>query len=603
MAARLAHRGPDEEGEFLSDDGRCAIGFRRLSVIDPVSSHQPMSSPDGGTTVAFNGEIYNFQSLRQQLSRQGAEFRTAGDTEVLLHLYRSFDLQMLDHLEGMFAFALYDAVRGRLLLARDRLGQKPLWYALLEDRIVFTSEAKALLIHPLIGRQMDEAAITSYCTIGYIPAPASAWKAIRKVPPAHRIVVDEDFACQRYWEPAIAAITRLQPEAQEVVRETVSETVKSLMVADVPLGALLSGGIDSSIVAAIMARAAGRAGGVRTFTAGFEDADYDERPAARIVADHCRTEHTELLVSIKADGLVDAIVDLYDEPFGDSSALPTWQICRATRQYVTVALVGDGGDEVFAGYDRYRALWAAGRMAPAGFLLSRLLATVLGPFAAHDERNRARRFVRFTDCLTEPFARQYFNYRSLFTPQDLPRLFTEEFASRVDLDGPFQWFCDLYEEGNLEEEVQRAQRHDMLTYLPDDLLVKTDIASMASSLELRAPLLERRVVDLGLSLPTELKLNWRRGKAILRQAFKDMLPRETLSRPKRGFAVPLDKWLRGELLQDLRETLLDGALYRHGIFRREAIAGLINDHFARRGDHRHRLWALLVLAKWLSRQG
>jgi asparagine synthase (glutamine-hydrolysing) len=357
MAARLIHRGPDEEGAFLSADGRCAIGFRRLAVIDPAGSHQPMTSDDGLLTVAFNGEIYNFQQLRQELAAAGAQFRTAGDTEVLLHLYRRHGAEMLRHLDGMFAVVLYDARNGQLLLARDRLGEKPLWYAALPDRIVFASEAKAVLAHGRVGRNIDLTAITHYLTVGYVPSPASAYSMISKLPPACRMVVNERVGPVRvYWQPRHVELPASRGELRELVRTRVASAVASRMVADVPLGALLSGGVDSSIVVAAMARAAGAAGGVRTFTAGFEDAAFDERRAARAVARHCRTDHTELLVRPAAAEALDAIVAMYDEPFGDSSALPTWLICRQARQHVTVALTGDGGDEVFGGYDRYRAL-------------------------------------------------------------------------------------------------------------------------------------------------------------------------------------------------------------------------------------------------------
>ena len=604
MARRLAHRGPDESAGFLSADGRCAIGFRRLAVIDVAGSHQPMSLPDGSVTVACNGEIYNFRDLRRELAAQGAVFHTAGDTEVLLHLYRRDGDEMLRHLVGMFAFALYDAPRRRLLLARDRLGQKPLWYARLADRVVFASEAKALLAHPNLEPRADETSITSYVTMGYIPAPASAWQGVLKLLPAHKMVLDNDLRGPTpYWSPRAVPLPTTPDARRQLVCEALSEAVAARMVSDVPLGALLSGGMDSAIVVALMCRAAGRAGGVRTFTAGFDDPLFDERRDARRVAEHCGTDHTELLVHLDPSGIVDDVLDRHDEPFGDSSALPTFLICREAGRHVTVALAGDGGDEVFGGYDRYRAVWLAERMGPAGYLAARLASHALRLVAPLEERHPLRRFIRFADALPHPPAVQYFMHRRLFGPAELERLLTDDFLSRVDVEAPAGWFCDLYESAEFDEEVPYAQRHDMMTYLPDDILVKTDIASMASSLELRAPLLDHRVVNLGLSLPAAEKVDRRQGKLILRQAFSDMLPPEVFRQPKRGFGVPLAAWLRGELLGTLRETLLDEGLARRGIFRREALAGLINDHVSRRCDHRHRLWALLVLARWLARQG
>lgn len=610
MAARLAHRGPDEESSYFSPDGRCAIGFRRLAVIDVKGSRQPMSTPDGAATVAFNGEIYNFRQLRDELAcgdhaHPPVVFRTSGDTEVLLHLYSRDGQEMLGRLDGMFALAIYDSARGQLLLARDRLGEKPLWYAVLADRVVFASEAKALLVHPGVDKSIRQDGIVSYLTIGYVPAPESIWSGICKVPPACRLMVsDRCGEPVRYWQPTVRKLEGKRGDIVARVRQEVIASVQGRMTADVPLGALLSGGLDSSIVTAIMSRAVGKAGGVRTFTAGFAAAEFDERPAARLVARHCGTEHTELEIPPAAGPeMLDRIVDLYDEPFGDSSAIPTYLICQAARRHVTVALAGDGGDEVFGGYDRYRAIQAAAKVRPAMYLLVRAAAGVARPWASHDERDKLRRFLRFADALSYPIATQYLMYRRLFGPEDLARLLTADFAERADLERPSNWFCELYESGedDLDGEFGMAQRHDLMTYLPDDLLVKTDIASMAVSLELRSPMLQDKLVDLGLSLPVGMKSARGRGKAVLREAFADMLPAEIMRRPKRGFGVPLDDWLRTDLQGVLRDKLFAPAMASKSPFRPEAIAGLVNDHLTGRGDHRHRLWALLVLARWLEK--
>jgi asparagine synthase (glutamine-hydrolysing) len=603
MAQAVAHRGPDDRGEFLSPDGRCAIAFHRLAVIDPEGSHQPMTSASGGATVAFNGEIYNFRDLRAALRAEGAAFTTAGDTEVLPHLYEAVGPEMLPRLDGMFALAIYDQPNGSLLLARDRLGQKPLWYAVLADRIVFASEAPALLRHPAVPRRLDRGAIVLYASIGYVPAPRTIWQGVRKLPPGSRLVVtDAPAEPVPYWRVPDAPPAPAPADAARQVRAELAAAVRARMYADVPLGALLSGGLDSAIVVALMCEAAGRTGGVRTFTAGFEDEAYDERDSARRAAETLRTEHTEILVRPAPAQALDDLVRIYGEPFADSSALPTWLICRAARRHVTVALSGDGGDEAFGGYDRYRALHLADTMRPATYLATRLAAGIVRPLAPKQERSRLRRLVRFAESLPYPAAVQYFMHRRLFGPEDLVRLFSAEFAAEEDLDAPARWFCDLYEDGEFADEVAYAQRHDLLTYLPDDLLVKTDIASMAASLEVRSPFLDHRVVSLGLSLPVESKLAGGRGKAILREAFADVLPAETLRGPKRGFGVPLGRWLRGELSGVLRETLLDPWLDRQGLFRREALAGLMNDHLSGREDHGHRLWALLVFARWLAMQ-
>ncbi len=602
MAESLVHRGPDEAGSFLSPDGRCAIGFRRLAIIDPAGSQQPMTTPDGARTVAFNGEIYNFPQLRAELTGRGVAFSTKGDTEVLLHLPSDDPATMLNQLDGMFAIALYDAAESTLLLARDRFGQKPLWYSYLPDRIVFASEPRGVLAHPLINGHINIRSIQNYLSMGYVPGHCSAWRDIHKLRPGNYLRVASTPAQPvSYWQLTPQDVQADERDLVANVRSLVSSAVEARMVSDVPLGAMLSGGLDSAIITAVMSQSAGRTGGIRTFTAGFADQAYDERCGAAAVAKHCNTDHTELLIQPDPLAALDMIVDMYDEPFGDSSALPTHLICRAARQHVTVALTGDGGDEVFGGYDRYRAMQIAENLSPLKYTGLRFAAALARPFAPHRERNRLRRLIRFADALHLPPAVQYFQYRNLFGSGDIERLLTDNTLSELDLDAPLSWFCDLFDAEDLPDEASRAQYHDLHTYLPDDLLVKSDIASMACSLELRAPLLDHRVVQLGLSLPMSLKIGRRQGKLILRKAFADMLPSEALSAPKRGFGIPLASWLRNELRTTLIETLGDPGFLGRGIFRPEAILGLVDEHLHRRADHSHRLWALLVLARWLDK--
>ena len=629
MVGCLDHRGPDEQGSFRSDDGRCAIGFRRLSVIDPPLSHQPMVAPDGSAVVAFNGEIYNFRALREELSAAGYNFTTRGDTEVLLALWRRDGEAMLEKIGGMFAFAVYDARCRRLFLARDRLGEKPLWYAELSDRIIFASEAKALLVHPRVGCEVEVGAVAFYLSLGYIPAPMSIWRGIAKLPPAHYMTVtDSPAKLRRYWRLPEKPSSISIDDAVERVRETLSEAVQRRMVADVPIGSLLSGGIDSSIVTALMCRSAGAAGGVKTFTAGFAQSEFDERPFAAEVARHLGTEHRELLIGpsdFDSPALLDSLVAQYDEPFADSSALPAYLICRAAREHVTVALTGDGGDEAFGGYDRYRAMRLAETMRPGTWLLTKAAAGLARLIAPNDERSRLRRLVRFAQGMNMPPAMQYFTYRRLFSPEQLQYIMERDFAAEAGINRPQEWFCNLYEQGTpsrdlpagrqgtlrlgdpqgeFDDEIAYAQRHDLLTYLPDDLLVKADIASMAHSLELRSPMLDHEVVSLGLSLPVDCKVRGRRGKAILRDAFATLLPREVFTRRKRGFGAPIHDWLRNELRGMLRETLLEpaaGGLVGRGWMARPALERMIDDHLAGQADHRHRLWALLWLGKWMGK--
>ncbi len=603
MAATLTHRGPDEQGNFLSSDNRCAIGFRRLSVIDPPASHQPMTDPKGKVTIAFNGEIYNFRKLRQELAVDGWQFRSAGDTEVVLALYCKLGPQMFHRLDGMFAVVIYDENAGRLVIGRDRLGQKPIWYAPLDDRLIFASEAKAILAGASVAAQINPDAITDYMTLGYVPSPKSIWAGLKKLEPGSIAVIEgPGFQSKRYWTPSVVDLPADPAEQLELVRTKVARAVEARMVSDVPLGALLSGGLDSAIVVALMAKFAGQTGGVKTFTAGFADPQYDERQLARLVAKHYRTEHTEVEIKVNAVSATEDVLKMYDEPFADSSAIATHLICKAARQSVTVALAGDGGDEVFGGYDRYRALLISQTMGNASYLATKIAASLARPFARGTERSRLRRLIRFADALPYPYSQQYFMHRSLFSTSDLTQLFSDEFAQKVNLNNPSERFMELYEASEFESEVPRAQMHDLLTYLPDDLLVKTDIASMAASLELRSPFLDHDLVNLGLSLPVDMKVSTKRGKLILRQVFADILPAEIIAAPKRGFGLPLARWLREDLQPMLKDVLLGPELRREGIFRTESLAGLINDHVGSRNDHSHRLWALLILGRWLINQ-
>lgn len=638
MASVLAHRGPDQEGSFLCQGGRCAIGFRRLAVLDPPRAGQPMTSADGKWTIAFNGEAYNYPALRDRLAGDGVALRTTGDTEAVVELAARLGQRALGEIRGMFALALYRHQPAGLLLARDRLGQKPLFYALLDDRVLFASQPRSLLLHPKLGASCSQEAITYYLTIGYIPSPLSLYPQIKKLSPGHLLWAQTDgkLGIEPWWTldsiiPAwergdgLAAGQGGQPDSpggqagggsdgrgdgragrdpacdRELlagVRDELQRAVTDELASDVPLGILLSGGLDSTILASLACRSAGRAGGIRTFTAGFADSLYDERPAARDTAAALGTDHTELEIEpLTAEGL-DELIAIFDEPFADASAAASWLICRQARRHVTVALGGEGGDEVFAGYDRYRAMAMSLEMGPARYAAVKLAAFLARPWAGRDLRSRPDRLVRFADGLGLVPAEQYLHYRRLFSPADLSRLLQPGAAEGLELAGPSRWFCDLYERPEVDDEVLRCQLCDLATYLGDDLLVKSDTASMAASLELRAPMLDERVVELGLALPRRLKIAGRRGKQALRLAFAELLPAHVLAGPKRGFGLPLAGWLRGPLRQVLLDSLMDPSMAR--LFQPEALAGLINDHLSGRFDHAQRLWALLVLGRWMG---
>ncbi len=611
----LVHRGPDERGLDSDPAGRWAMAFRRLGIFDIPHSHQPMQLAIGSAmiTLVFNGEIFNYAQLRRELINQGATFHTEGDTEVVLQLYAREGMAMLDRLIGPFAIAIADSREGgKLILARDRMGQKPLWYAASDTAVHFASEPKALPQALTAGAQPNKDALTTYLTTGYISSNLSIWSGVSKLPPGCVMEISSTVGqAVGWWRPSAIDLPLDRAERVAQVRTTVMDAVADRLIADpgVSMGVLLSGGLDSAIMAAAMARRA--SGPVRAFTAGFEANDYDERTQARAIADELGCEHTELLIQPDLSNVCDRIAELYDEPFADSSALATDLICQAAGKHVTVALCGDGGDEVFAGYDRYRAMQWAGRMSPITYAGVRVLGRLVSPFAPHRQRSRRRRLVRFADGLPYPPAMQYLRYRQLFSADDLGRLLADEYlhTQQPDLWAPTRWFCDLYEDqaeraGETfpsQDEALVAQLDDIATYLPDDLLVKADIASMGNSLVLRSPLLDHRVVELALSLPLEDRIARRRfrpggvGKAILREAFADALPESVLRGPKRGFGIPLAAWLRGPLRDEMCDRLMGASFLEAGIFRPESIVGLINDHLSRRDDHSHRLWALMIL--------
>jgi asparagine synthase (glutamine-hydrolysing) len=592
MRARIRHRGPDDGSTDAF--GACVLGHQRLRVVDLEQGFQPVASESGDVGAVFNGELYNFPELRRELAAAGHEVRGSGDTPVLPHLYEQHGTAFVERLEGMFALALWDAPRGRLVLARDRLGKKPLVWTRLEDgTLAFASELKALLALPGIRREPDLAALDAYLALGYVPGERTGLQGIRRLPPGHLLVAEGDAVrVERYWRPAVEQEELGDGEWLERARETVTAAVRARLVADVPLGALLSGGIDSAIVVALMAQASSEP--VRTFTAGFADASYDERRYARAVAERWGTRHTEVVLEPDAAATIPRLAAAFDEPLGDEAALPLYLICEAARREVTVALVGDGGDESFAGYERYAAMGLAERVpAPAAAAGARLLRSL--PGGRRERRGATFRAARFLEAAATPAGERYGALMEVFPLPMRAGLWAAD--ARAEL-GP------LVSPGLLlgrpeAPGVAGLQLLDLDTYLPGDLLPKADIASMAHSLELRSPLLDRRVVELGLSLPGRLKLNGREGKQALRRAFADELPPLVAERGKRGFALPLAAWFRGELRSLAGDLLLDERSRNRGWLRPEAVEALLTEHAEGRADHGHRLWTLTMLELWL----
>jgi asparagine synthase (glutamine-hydrolysing) len=597
MVAMLVHRGPDQGSVIL--DGACGLGNRRLAILDlSPDGALPMRSPDGRLIVAYNGEIYNHPQLRHQLEAEGLRYRTGSDTETLLKLYRRGGTQMMRSLRGMFAFALWDRDAQKLLVARDRMGEKPLYYYTDGHMFAFASEIKALLAHPAVPREsaLDAHHLALYLAYGYIPAPETAFKGIRALLPGHLIELEPggEVTPRPYWEPPKPIGAEDVSPAREREKcgslgETLGEAVRQSLISDVPLGAFLSGGLDSSLIVALMRRHSNAA--IRTFSIGFEgDASFDETRYANRVAQHLNTEHTAFTVRPQALDLLPTLVWHHDQPFGDSSAIPTYLVSKLTRSYVTVALTGDGGDELFAGYERFYAMQLIARLGVVPrsvWGLAARAAERLGEGTSYyNPIKRARRFIRGAAL---PPSLAYFDFIRLFDPAlttDLNPAFDDDAGAH------FVAVC-----GGEQSDLPGLLDVNMRTYLPDDLLIKTDRSSMAASLETRAPMLDHWLVEMTATIPLNLKLKGSTTKYLLKELANDLLPADIVHRPKHGFGVPLGAWLRKDAAQ-VRETLLSPEAQARGLFRVSAVERLIDDHVSGRRDHGQRLWTLLTLEWW-----
>ncbi len=609
MTDVLRHRGPDGEGTELfawqARPGRdalpgVALGHRRLSIIDLAAGRQPMANEDGSVWVVFNGEIYNFADLRRRLEGAGHCFRTRCDTEVLVHLYEDEGPGMFRHLVGMFALAIWDARNGQLLLARDRLGQKPLVYRHEPGRLLFASELKSLLEVPGVSREIDPQSLDEYLTYQYVPHPRTIFRGIAKLPPGCYAVYRRDRLDVRpYWQPDFEQEDdRPAKDYAAELRELLTASVEIRLRSDVPLGAFLSGGIDSTIIVGLMQQLAAEP--VRTFSIGFPVAEYDETSYARAAAERFDTIHQEFQVEPKAVEILQRLVWHYDEPFADSSAIPTWYVSELTRQHVTVALTGDGGDELFAGYQRYRAVSLANHF-------DRLPAAVRGILAggywqhlpsSPRQKSTVRRWKRFAEVLAQPPMRRYLDWISIFNEGRRGGLYTDEFVASLPGVDPAEFIESAFRRIGRRDPVTATSLADLVTYLPCDLMTKVDIASMAHGLECRQPFLDHRVVELAARMPRHLKYRYGQGKRILKEVFADLLPPAILRRKKMGFGVPLDHWFRDELKDFARDVLLDDRTQQRGYFRPEVVAAMLDAHQQGQFDHSPRLWALLVLELW-----
>jgi len=595
MCDSIRHRGPDDEGYFV--EGGVGLGMRRLSIIDVAAGHQPIANEDGTVVVVFNGEIYNFAALRLTLESRGHRFSTKSDTECLVHLYEDEGDDFVRHLRGMFAFALWDRKRERLLLGRDRVGKKPLFYRLTPDGIAFASEMKALVQDRTFVREVDPLALHDYLTLQYVPAPQSILKGVRKLSPAHVLTwqsgkVDE----KRYWRLSYADKSGLDETAVvEELSERIIEAVGIRLVGERPIGAFLSGGVDSSVVVAAMAQQS--SGAVKTFSIGFDDARFDERSYARLVADRFGTEHHEFVVTPSAAALLPTLAWHYDEPFADASAIPTYYVARLTSEHVTVALNGDGGDESFGGYDRYVANAYASRL-PIPPVLRRLarLAGHRLPLRG-DARSASRRASSALAYLGVEPSDRYAHMMSYFRRDEKSLLYTDDMRAATAERDTYDILTNASSSCDSDGIVDRMLCTDVETYLPGDLLVKVDIATMANSLEARSPFLDHTLMEFAASLPAQMKVSGRVGKRVLKSVARQWLPADVIDRPKMGFGVPIARWLREDLRELVHDSLTDETARARGYFEPKTVKALIASHEAGNNEST-RLWALLQFELW-----
>ena len=603
MTDTMVHRGPDDEGFFIGP--YVGLGQRRLSIIDlRREATAPLCNEDATVWVVFNGEIYNFMELRVELERVGHRFRTNTDTEVIVHLYEEYGDDCVAHMNGMFAFAIWDMNRNRLFAGRDRLGKKPFYYTNNGSALIFASTIPAIRIDPSVSVSVSDRAIDAYLTCKYVPSPLTVFKEINKLPPGHTLSCDTHGTMRvaRYWTPPL--VERTLPDREILEGSIIAElraAVRRRLVSDVPIGAFLSGGIDSGITVALMAMESAER--VKTFSIGFAEGDFNELPYARMVADRYGTDHNELVIRPSCIDVLPMLVRMHSEPFADPSVIPTYYVSKATKEYVTVALSGDGGDESFVGYRHYGAVdrWSGLDWIPSS-VRRRTFWTMAQVLRRYSHGNTVARIRRACRMAAEDCPGRYHIYMSLLKSEEKEWLYTREFKARIRWESqpkfglPDYWAlaCD-----DGLSPIDWMLRHDKRYYLADCLMTKTDVASMAVSLEVRCPFLDQNVVELMSRLPARLNRAHGEGKALLRNAIKDMLPAEIMERRKSGFAIPVAAWLRGPLRDMACQVLLDERCANRGMFRPDALRMMLDQHISGRRDWSNRLWAFMFLELWL----
>ena len=597
MCEVLKHRGPDDEGVYIGS--KIGLGHRRLSVIDVSSAgHQPMSNEDRSIWLVMNGEVYNFPEIRIDLEQRGHVFKSHTDTEVILHLYEEKGIDCLSDLRGPFAFAIWDEKKQRLFIARDRIGKKPLFYRYKNSTLIFASEIKAILQDPEVSVEVNRRAVTDYLSYGYVPTPESMFKGIMKLPPAHFMIYEKgNIKIEKYWELDFSKKNKLsEQEYCSRIMDLLEEATRIRMISDVSLGAFLSGGIDSSAVVYMMSKLSSRP--VKTFSIGFEEEEYSELKFAKIIADKFGTEHKEYIVKPNAIEILPKLVWHYNEPYADSSALPSYYVAKMTRQEVKVALNGDGGDECFGGYERFmaarfaetlRKIPASGKI--AGFIADRISGGL-------NSKNIGSKLKRFLSVLSEPYCERHYDWMSMFKDNEKEDLLRDDFKKEFAIRRSIFYLENSFKGCRSNDIVDLIMSTDIKTNLLDDLLVKMDIATMANSLEGRSPFLDHKMMEFASSIPSNMKIKSTRLKYILKKALSKALPKEILARGKMGFGVPVDKWFRNELKEYSCGILLSDRSIKRGYFKRDVLKSMLDRHSSGNVNNGERIWSLLNLELW-----
>ncbi|MEM2126249.1 MAG: asparagine synthase (glutamine-hydrolyzing) [Candidatus Methanosuratincola sp.] len=597
MNGLIAHRGPDDEGYYT--DEYAGLAMRRLSIIDLVTGNQPVTNEDKTIWLVFNGEIYNYKSIHDELANKGHRFITKSDTEVIVHAYEEYGVNCPERFNGMFAFALWDRPSKRLLIARDHVGIKPLYYWTNGQKIVFGSELKSVIAHPDVPREIDAIALDQFLTLEYIPSPRTIFKDVKKLPAGHRLVFENGhLAIEQYWDVPFVDTPKDERTCAEMLTGLIDDSVRLQLMSDVPLGAFLSGGIDSSTVVAAMSQSSNSP--VKTFSIGFDDATYNELPYARAVATRFNTEHHEEILEPDIAVLAEKLVKHLDEPFGDFSIFPTYLVSKVARQKVKVVLSGDGGDELFGGYETYIAqdYDRFYHRLPSKIRQSYLPALMALVPPRPEKKGLINKTKRFVEGAALPGSLQHTRWMMFMTEADKSALYKPELRASLNGDSPAAVMEHYFRRMAQADPLAQQQYVDIKTYLVDDILTKVDRMSMAVSLEARVPLLDYRIVEFAVNLPAQMKLYRGQTKRILRQAMAVRLPEMVLNKPKQGFSIPLKNWLRGPLKPMMTDLLSERSVHERGYFEPECITRWVKEHLEGVDNHSHRLWSLMVFELW-----